>query len=477
MYAETNFFYLILFNFLIKHEVKMNNKQLIINPFIILLVSTVFIISCIVFSIPLYSGFMLGIIFTAAVLYKSGYESKIIYNTIISAIIQVKNLVFVIFMIGATTSIWLTSGVVQTIMYYGFEQIKGVNFLVAAFLIMTVVSIFIGTAVGTISTVGISLLGIGMGLQIPAEIIVGVLVSGGFIADKISPLSGLVNLMMTSLNKNYNEYLKGVLISLIPTLITTALIYYFLGNKFTSTDYSQIEFYKTQIFSNFNTSPLLLILPATVIALSVSGFNSIKTILTSTVLGVILSITFQNMSLLNVANAIIFGYQLDTDFPELNDMLNSGGMIAMTEVISVVISAVVLVKLFEKGNILLPLMEKLMNNVKTKMSLILRTMFISSLLTVITCDQTAGIILPISIMKEKFKELNLDSMVLARIISDSGIIIAPLMSWNINAFIITPLVGVSANDYSPFAVLCYIYPIITITVSYLMYNNKYCMSK
>lgn len=422
-------------------------------------------------------GFILGIIFTSIVLFKSGFELKLLMNTIFLAIKQVENLSIIILMIGATTSIWLSSGVVQTIMYYGFEQIKGINFLVAAFLIMVAVSVFMGTAVGTISTVGISLLGIGKGLDIPVEIVVGVLVSGGFIADKISPLSGLVNLTMSTVNINYKQYVKGLLVSLIPTIIITAIIYYFIGKNYTFSDYSQLEFYKTEISKVFNTSLILLILPLTIIVLSVFGLNSVLTIFIGVILGSVLSIIFQDMNLFEVLKAMVFGYHGNTASSELNEMLNSGGMVSMLEVILVVVSGVVLVKLFETGNILLPIMDKLMGKVKTKISLILRTMLVSSLLTIITCDQTTGIILPGSVMQEKYKEFNLDNTVLARIISDSGTIIAPLMAWNVNAFIITPILGVSANDYALYAVLCYICPIITIIVSYLMYNNKYSMSK
>ncbi len=455
----------------------MKKNNLIINPLFILVISTVFIICCIVLSFPLYMGFILGIIFTSIVLFKSGFELKLLMNTIFLAIKQVENLSIIILMIGATTSIWLSSGVVQTIMYYGFEQIKGINFLVAAFLIMVAVSVFMGTAVGTISTVGISLLGIGKGLDIPVEIVVGVLVSGGFIADKISPLSGLVNLTMSTVNINYKQYVKGLLVSLIPTIIITAIIYYFIGKNYTFSDYSQLEFYKTEISKVFNTSLILLILPLTIIVLSVFGLNSVLTIFIGVILGSVLSIIFQDMNLFEVLKAMVFGYHGNTASSELNEMLNSGGMVSMLEVILVVVSGVVLVKLFETGNILLPIMDKLMGKVKTKISLILRTMLVSSLLTIITCDQTTGIILPGSVMQEKYKEFNLDNTVLARIISDSGTIIAPLMAWNVNAFIITPILGVSANDYALYAVLCYICPIITIIVSYLMYNNKYSMSK
>jgi NhaC family Na+:H+ antiporter len=357
-------------------------------------------------------------------------------------------------------------------MYYGFTYMQGVNFLMAAFIIMVIVSVFMGTAVGTISTVGISLNGIGIGLGIPMELMIGVLVSGAFIADKISPLSGLVNLTMTSVNRNYKQIVKTLIPTLLPTIAVTAIIYYIIGLKYASNDYGQLIYYKSVINESFNTSIILLSLPVIVIFLSVVGFNSIVTISIGVVVGTILSMVFQHMTLFKVVEGIIFGYHGNTTSIALNRMLISGGMISMIDVILVVIGGVLLVKLFEKGGVLMPLMEKLMIGVKTKTNLILRTGFISSLMTVITCDQTVGIILPGRILQDKYKEFNLDNTVLARTISDTGTIIAPLMAWNVNSFIIKSIVGISATQYAPYAILCYICPAVTMASAYILYRRK-----
>jgi len=52
--------------------------------------------------------------------------------------------------------------------------------------------------------------------------------------------------------------------------------------------------------------------------------------------------------------------------------------------------------------------------------------------------------------------------VLARTISDTGTIIAPLEFWNVNSLIILGITGISALQYAPFAILCYLSPIIAI---------------
>jgi len=146
-------------------------------------------------------------------------------------------------------------------------------------------------------------------------------------------------------------------------------------------------------------------------------------------------------------------------------------MVSMIEAILIVISAISLVKIFEKGNILMPLMDKLVSGINTKISLVSRTGLISTLLTVATCDQTAGIILPGKILQDKYKELGLDNTVLVRTISDTGVIIAPLMPWNINSFLIKPILGITASQYAPYAVLCFVCPLVTIAATYILYKN------
>lgn len=450
----------------------MSKLKLVLNPVIIMAVCLFFIVSSIIFSIPLYIGFAVGIVFTVIVLYKSGYGIGELLGTIGSAIFEVRNLIVVILFIGATTSIWLASGVVPTIMYYGFTYMEGVNFLMAAFLIMSAVSFFMGTAVGTLSTVGISLSGIGLGLGIPLNLMVGVLVSGAFIADKISPLSGLVNLAMATIDRNYKDIIKSTLVTLIPTIALTAAIYYIIGMNYTSGDYSNLILYKNAIAEGFNTSKILLLLPVVILVLSVSGLKSVYTLSVGIIVGAVLSVVFQGMTVTEVISSILFGFHGNTPSEELNKLLVSGGMISMIEAISIVISAISLVKIFEKGNILMPLMDRLVSGINTKFNLVIRTGLISTVLTVATCDQTAGIILPGRILKDKYKELELDSAVLARTISDTGVTVAPLMPWNINSFLIKPIMGITAMQYAPYSVLCYVSPLVTVAAAFILYRNN-----
>ena len=293
------------------------DRNLILKPSAIMIICLIFLVGSIVLSVPLYYGFLAGIILTSAVLLKSGYSLKELWETALSAVKDVKRLLIIILFIGATTSIWLASGVVPTIMYYGFTYMEGVNFLLAAFLIMCLVSYFMGTAVGTLSTVGISLSGIGLSIGIPQSLMVGVLVSGAFIADKISPLSGLLNLIMTTVNKNYKEVFKSMIITLVPTILATSVIYFLMGSNYIAEGENLLK-YKEAIQQGFNISPALFILPALVLFLSVFGLDSLKTFSIGILAGGALSIIFQQSSISSLTRALIFGYRGNTPSEELN---------------------------------------------------------------------------------------------------------------------------------------------------------------
>lgn len=446
-------------------------RKLILKPPVIMITCLVFLIGSLVLSLPLYYGFLAGILFTSLVLFKSGYPLREIWETSLSALKDLKKLLIIILLIGATTSMWLASGVVPTIMYYGFTYMEGLNFLLAAFLIMCLVSYFMGTAVGSISTVGISLSGIGLSMGIPHSMMVGVLVSGAFIADKISPLSGLLNLTMATVNKNYKEVFKSMIKTLLPTIIITSVIYFFMGRNYIAEGQNLLK-YKEAIRQGFNVSPALFILPALVLILSISGLDSLKTFSIGIIAGGALSIIFQNISLPSVIKALLFGYRGNTPSEELNTLLVSGGMVSMIEATFMVAGAFILIKLFERGNVLVPFMDKLTKDINSGMSLIGRTGLISTLMTVVTCDQTSGIILPGTILQEKYQELKIDKAVLARTISDTGTIVAPIMPWNLNSFLIIPITGLGAAQYGPYAVLCYVCPLISMIVSYIQFKNK-----
>lgn len=441
----------------------MTESKVDFDSYLIFTVSLGLIGLCILLDIPLYLGFSGAVAFSTALLVRKGHKLKALSNMMLSGIKDCATLFIVITLIGATVAVWLSSGAVPTLMYYGFGYVMHINYVLACFLIAAIISVVMGTAVGTISTIGIALIGIGKGFAIPGELLLGAVISGAFIADRLSPLGGLVNLTLKTVDLNYREYVKSMLNTLVPSMIIASAVYYFIGKGYMSAiDMSKIAVFQDNLSRAFVITPLLLLLPIVVLILAVSGVKSIINMSIGVAAGSLISIFIQKSTALQVLQYIISGYKSATGIQELDKILRGGGVQSMFEVLLIVTGAVALSSLLEGTNIINPIIANIVDKAKTKFSLIARTAAFSSLLTIVTCDQTAGIILLGRLLKSRYKEMEISRVKLARTISDTGTTIAPLIPWNINSIIILAITGISTLEYAPYAVLCYIAPLIAV---------------
>lgn len=441
---------------------KINKKQI----YTMLIACITPIVICALLNISLVYAFLLSVLFALIISLKNGFTIKELKHMILKEINECKSLYVVILLIGATVSVWLSSGVVPSMIFYGLKYMNGMNILFSSFLLIAISSVFMGTAVGTISTIGIAILGIGKGFEIPTGLLVGVIVSGAFLADKISPISGLLNLTLATTETSYKEMVKSSLKTIIPTIIICALIYYLIGTKYSNVSGSKSSIELMQSIKNeFFISPYFILVPVLIVILSIIGIKSIYCMMSGVVMGSIISIVFQNLKLLDLIKYIFLGFSINSNSAVINETLNSGGVISMISVVIIVMGAIALAAIMQGTGVINYLTKDLIYKIKNKKDLILKTGIISGVLTVITCDQTIGIVVPSRLLKNKYEEIGVDKSILARTISDTGTIIAPLMPWNVNGLIVSLVTGVSCLAYAPFALLCFIAPLMTVIVS------------
>jgi NhaC family Na+:H+ antiporter len=439
-----------------KIDMKLTHTYALITLCIIL------IAACVLLDISLIFGFAAGIAICCSIFSYKGLELSTMISMMKKGLLECKILFALILLIGVTVSVWIASGVVPAMIYYGFEYLKGMNFVLAAFWIISICSIFMGTAVGTVSTIGIAILGIGSGLGIPMPVLLGTVVSGAFMADKLSPISGLMNLIISTVKVDYKTIIKSMMNTLVPTMIICSIVYYLLGIRYnTGMDLAKISALQSSLKDAFYISPWLLLMPLLIVILSALGVKILYSIIAGLSGGAIITIFMQDISLMQILKAIAVGYKANTASPQLNHILVSGGVVSMIEVLIIVMGAIALSSLLEGTGLIDKIISKFIGDKTDKGTLIINTGIISSTLTVVTCDQTMGIVLPGRFLGHKFDEQQLSRGIQARTISDTGVVIAPLMPWNINALIISIIVG-SSIPYQQYAVLCYVFPVVTL---------------
>ena len=163
------------------------------------LISLVSLVAGISISIVVYGAdphipMLLGVFVAAVMAWKAGFEWEVVQDGMLKGIANSLQAIVILCIIGILIGIWILSGVVPTLLYYGLKILHPKIFLPATLIICSVCSLATGTSWGTTGTIGVALIGIGSGLGFPLPLVAGAVLSGAYFGDKMSPLSDTTNL-------------------------------------------------------------------------------------------------------------------------------------------------------------------------------------------------------------------------------------------------------------------------------------------
>ncbi|MBB3232395.1 Na+/H+ antiporter NhaC family protein, partial [Halomonas stenophila] len=223
----------------------------------------------------------IGLAITALVGIRLGFKWKHIEEGVFHVIHVSLPSVSVLICVGMIIGVWIASGTVPTLIYYGLTLLSPTIFLAAAMLLCSVVSVSLGTSWGTVGTVGLALMGIGAGFDIPMYWTAGAVVSGAFFGDKISPLSDTTNLAPAVTGTDVFSHIKNMMPTTIPSMLIAFVIYLVAG--FTLIDDQAASFDKitaitAALEANFTISPWLLLPALLVIVLAVKRMPPIPSL-------------------------------------------------------------------------------------------------------------------------------------------------------------------------------------------------------
>ena len=219
------------------------------------------VLNIFMFNKPVYFGLIVGLIAAYIIAAINGYDSK---TLIVFAYKGMKKsfMVFVMLsMIGILIGIWKIGGVIPTMLYYSFGIINEKIFLVSSFVICSAISMLMGTSSGTVSTVGIVLIGLGSSMNIPLAVIAGTVVSGAFVGDRTSPISSVFNLVSTMTETDPHDNLKYFLKTLSVGIVLSIIFYFVIGLNYTSIGSETLNTlnYKNLLTQFVNISPWLFL--------------------------------------------------------------------------------------------------------------------------------------------------------------------------------------------------------------------------
>ncbi|MGV7223716.1 MAG: Na+/H+ antiporter NhaC [Nitrospinales bacterium] len=407
---------------------------------------------------------LLGVFVAALVGLRAGYSYKEIETGMLNGITNSLQAIVILGIVGILIGVWILSGVVPTLVFYGLKILHPSIFLPATLIICSITSLATGSSWGTSGTIGIALIGIGQGLGFPLPVVAGAVLSGAYFGDKMSPLSDTTNMAPAMVGTDLYTHIKHMTyttgVSYAITLVIEIVLGFFYGGG--QANLESVNQILTGIESQFTVNPLFLIPPLIILVLAFKKIPAVPGIVIGIMAAGILGIIFQKNDFGSLLTAAYGGYTSNSGIEAVDNLLTKGGFSSMMYTISLVICAMMYGGIMEKTNQLRVVVSVILKKAQSTGSLITATILTAIGCNIILCDQYMSIVMTGKMYAQSYKDKGLHAKNLSRAIEDSATVTANLVPWNSGGAYQAATLGVPTILYLPFNFFCWITPIVSI---------------
>ena len=397
-----------------------------------------------------------------------GNSWKEIENGIVEGISVGMKAILILCVIGVMIGTWIASGIVPIMIYYGLQILHPSIFLVAGCLICCVVSVATGSSWTTVSTVGIALIGIAEGLGVPLPMAAGAIISGSYFGDKMSPLSDSTNLAPAVAGAELFEHIRHMLFTTAPALAIALLLYGILGWRGFAgeTSAESMDAILSALNTAFDLNPLLLLPPLLIGIVVVWRLPALPSLLGAALLGAVLAVGFQDVSLKEIFDVAQFGYAKTTGDIAVDELLHRGGLDSMMYTVSLILCALTFGGVMERCGFLRAIAGAILRLARSTGSLVAATVGTCVGMNIAAADQYLSIIVPGRMYREDYERKGLHTKNLSRTLEDAGTLSSPLIYWNSCGMFMKEMLTVSPLAYLPYCFLNLFTPLIAIGLAY-----------
>jgi len=415
------------------------------------------------YEIDAHVPILLGVFIAALIGLKAGFTWKEIETGMLDGITNALQAIVILAIIGILIGVWILSGVVPTLLYYGLKVLHPNIFLPAALIICSITSLATGTSWGTAGTIGIALIGIGEGLGFPLPVVAGAVLSGAYFGDKMSPLSDTTNMAPAMVGTDLYTHIKHMIyttgVSYGITLLIEIVIGFFYGGG--EANLEKVNQILTGIDAQFSINPLLLIPPVIIIVLAFRKIPAVPGIVIGIIAAGILGVIFQGNSFGTLLSAAYGGYASNSGVEAVDNLLTKGGFESMMYTVSLVICAMMFGGIMEKTNQVRVVVNVILKKAKSTGSIITATILTAIGSNLILCEQYMAIVMTSKMYAQSYRDKGLHPKNLSRAVEDSATVTANLVPWNSGGAYMSATLGVATIAYLPFNFFCWISPIIS----------------
>lgn len=406
------------------------------------------IVVCVACGLPLLYALAFGLVCFSLHARSTGLAWPEILRLLLAGVQRIRNLVIIFIFIGMLTGVWRLSGTIPFLIDKSLSYVDPHFFFLWCFLLCAGLSCLLGTAFGTVSTLGVIWMLMAKAIGVNEILAGGAILSGIYVGDRCSPMSSCTALVCAITRTNLYDSLQAMFrSSLLPLLLTCA------GYTVISLLISvhAVEALPTAVLREHFSYSFLIVLPAlSVIVLGVLRVNVKISILISVVLAAAGSIYIQHAAPSTLLSSLLFGYTAPN--PELA-FLNGGGISSMTGAIGIVMLSSSYSLLIDRSR-LLEDFRRVHAALSRRLGSYPATVITSACTAGLACNQTLAILLT----QQLCAPIEPNNKRLALNLADSVVVIAPLLPWNI-AFSLAAITLQQGHNIIPFALYLWILPL------------------
>lgn len=399
-------------------------------------------------------------------------------KAIMKNVSSVSSAIIILLLIGALGGIWMVSGVVPALIYYGVQIIHPSVFLASTCAICALVGVVTGSSWTTIATIGIALMGIGRAQGFDDGWVAGAIISGAYFGDKVSPLSDTTTLASGSLGVPLFDHIRYMLLTTVPTLTVTLIIFAVAGLLVNTSDTCDIAAFTDAIRQRFNVTPWLLIVPVLTSLLIARRVAPIITLFLSTLMAAVAALVWQGGALAEidaspfraVMQCLCSSTSLSTNSEMLTSLVATRGMAGMMDTIWLIICAMCFGGAMSAAGMIGGITRLFIHLVKGRTSLVASTATTGVMLNVAIADQYLCILLTGNMFRDIYDNEGFERRLLSRTTEDAVTVTSVLVPWNTCGMTQSTVLGVATFTYLPYCFFNLLSPLASVIVAALNYK-------
>ncbi len=373
---------------------------------------------------------------------------------------------FIFILIGMLMGSWTQSGTVPALVYYGLRTLSPSWFLPAGYVVTAVMAFATGSCWGTGGTLGVALLGIGAGMNIPIPLVAGMVISGSYFGDKMAPVSDTNNLSTANSGADLYGHIAAMAKTAIPTFIISLVLYAVIGLRYSSVSYDAgaVDEVCRILSSEFHISFLSLLPLGVLLVVSFLKVPAVVALLAGVLSGDVIAVTTQGVGLAQILHCWNKGFSGSTGNAIVDQVLNNGGIQSMMWTFSLAFLGIALGGLLDGSGILRVIIEHVTRWVRSAFVLVLVTIVSSVASNVVMGENYLSSILNSRLWGTAYDKLGLQRRMLSRCVEEGATLSSPLIPWTTAGAFFYGAFKMSPITYLPFAFTNYICPLLSIVL-------------